>query len=263
MIARYDDDGTLILVTQNDHAKLAGVLAAHWGNLEFEKPVPYHSVVRAAMLHDFGWSRYETQPHFEEATGKTPSYRQVRNDGPQLDALQWGLDWVAGIDPYSGVLVSKHRTGLWQGRYGVITNPPAIERGTPPPDIQRFIKDNESRQENDESGIDPKELKVNYWLLQVWDYLSLHFCTEKTPGNFVIDPVPRGYSDDCGVRLELIRASRNRITVAPFPFDQGALEISFVYRRIDNAQFRSTKEFLSAYYGAPLQVAKFELSSQV
>jgi hypothetical protein len=261
MIARYDDDGSLILVTQNDHAKLAGVLAAHWGNEEFEAPVPYQSVVRAAMFHDFGWSRYETQPFFDEASGKTPSYRQVRNDRPQLEALQWGLDWVAGIDPYAGFLVSKHRTGLWQGRYGVIANPPAIERGTLPPDIQQFIKENERRQESYERGTDAEELKINYRLLQTWDYLSLHFCTERTPGDFVIEPVPNGYSDESGTRLELARGLGKRITVTPFPFSQPVLEISFVYRRIDNAQFSSKDEFLSEYYRASPRVRNFELTS--
>jgi hypothetical protein len=45
------------MITQNDHAQLSGLFAAHWGNDMFEKPRPYASLVRAAMFHDRGWIR--------------------------------------------------------------------------------------------------------------------------------------------------------------------------------------------------------------
>ena len=28
----------------------------------------------------------------------------------QLNGYQWSLDWMANIDPYSGLIVSMHRT---------------------------------------------------------------------------------------------------------------------------------------------------------
>ena len=63
MIVRNQSDGSVVMITQNDHAKLAGLLAAHWGNREFERPRPYTSMMRAAQYHDGGWLRYETNPH--------------------------------------------------------------------------------------------------------------------------------------------------------------------------------------------------------
>ena len=38
MIVRYESDGTVVMITQNDHAQLSGLFAAHWGNDKFEKP---------------------------------------------------------------------------------------------------------------------------------------------------------------------------------------------------------------------------------
>ena len=35
MIVRKQPDGSLILVNQSDHAKLSGILGAHWGNGQF------------------------------------------------------------------------------------------------------------------------------------------------------------------------------------------------------------------------------------
>ncbi len=60
MIVRYESNGSIVMITQNDHAQLSGLFAAHWGNKEFEKPHPNGSLVRAAMFHDRGWIRYET-----------------------------------------------------------------------------------------------------------------------------------------------------------------------------------------------------------
>ena len=46
MIVRYESDGSIVMITQNDHAQLSGLFAAHWGNGKFEKPRPYASLVR-------------------------------------------------------------------------------------------------------------------------------------------------------------------------------------------------------------------------
>ena len=82
MIVRYESDGSIVMITQNDHAQLSGLFAAHWGNDKFEKPRPYGSLVRAAMFHDRGWIRYETGPQLNPAparrriTGKCPTTRR-------------------------------------------------------------------------------------------------------------------------------------------------------------------------------------------
>ena len=44
MIVRYESDGSIVMITQNDHAQLSGLFAAHWGNETFEKPRPYPSL---------------------------------------------------------------------------------------------------------------------------------------------------------------------------------------------------------------------------
>jgi len=36
MIVRYESDGSIVMITQNDHAQLSGLFAAHWGNETFE-----------------------------------------------------------------------------------------------------------------------------------------------------------------------------------------------------------------------------------
>jgi len=132
MIIRKNPDGTLSLIGQTDHSRFVGQLAAHWGNGVFEPPTPYDSVVRAATFHDFGWLRYETSPLIDDKTGEPYPFLQVPMTPQQLGAYQWSLDWMADIDPYSGLIVSMHRTGLWQGRYGRIKHPATTSRSSAP-----------------------------------------------------------------------------------------------------------------------------------
>ena len=94
------------------------------GEPTFERPRPYTSMMRAAQYHDGGWLRYETNPYLDTATGKSPSFQQVPTDTAQLAAYQWAIDMLTDVDSYTGLMVSKHRTGLWQSRYGAITQPP-------------------------------------------------------------------------------------------------------------------------------------------
>src|SRR5215471_8408442 len=192
MIVRYESDGSIVMITQNDHAQLSGLFAAHWGNDRFEKPRPYGSLVRAAMFHDRGWIRYETGPQLNSQTGRTPNYREVPNDAAQLAAFEWAGDWLGSIDPYAGLMIAKHRIGLWQGRYGVITNPPPI---------QAFISRSEAKQNTAAEKLDSSELAINYNLLQVWDMMSLYICSNEVLEQDRIEPVPVAYSDGAAVAM--------------------------------------------------------------
>src|SRR6476660_5665780 len=228
MIVRYESDGSIVMITQNDHAQLSGLFAAHWGNETFEKPRPYASLVRAAMFHDRGWIRYETSPQLNLETGKTPNYRQVPNDRTQLEAFEWAGDWLSAIDPYAGLLITKHRTGLWQGRYGVITDPPAIQRGTLPPDIVSFIGRSEAKQKVAAEKYEAKELAANYNLIQVWDLMSLYICSTETHKPEKIAPVPMAYTDKASATMTLTPGDNNTIALDPYPFDQPTLTTSVI-----------------------------------
>jgi len=257
MIVRYESDGSLVMITQNDHAQLSGLFAAHWGNAKFERPRPYDSAVRAAMFHDKGWISYETSPIYDPATGKTPNYREVPNTPAQLDAFQWAGDWLSCVDPYAGLLIAKHRTGLWQGRYRVITQPPAIVRGTLKPEIVSFIARSEEKQKAAAEGFDAHELAINYNLLQVWDLLSLYICSEEKLKDDVIEPVPTGYAASAGVPMRMTPLSPTKIGLDPYPFDQPSVTASLVYRRLPGQSFADQAAFQASYFATAPQLVSF------
>jgi hypothetical protein len=256
MIVRNQSDGSVVMITQNDHAKLAGLFAAHWGNREFQHPRPRVSMMRAAQYHDGGWLRYETNPSLDPATGKSPSYQQVPTDTAQLAAYQWAIDMLTSVDSYTGLMVSKHRTGLWQQRYGTITQPPPGPPRKLGDDIQDFIARNEARQHVITAGHDRHEVGTNYNLLQVWDLLSLYVCSHEHHKEHVIEPAPTAYSGT-SVALKLTPSSAATITIDPFPFDQAPLEVAVVYRQFPASALHDADTFKAAYFGARPQVAVF------
>lgn len=260
MIVRYESDGSIVMITQNDHAQLSGLFAAHWGNDTFEKPRPYASLVRAAMFHDRGWIRYETGPQLNPETGKTPNYREVPNDRTQLEAFEWAGDWLSAIDPYAGLMIAKHRSGLWQGRYGAITHPPAIQRGTLAPDIQALIARSEAKQKVAAEKLDAREIAINYNLLQVWDMMSLYICSTEVLKPDRIEPVPVAYSGAAGVPMTLTPLQSNTIALHPYPFDQPSLTTNVIFRRLTQTKFKDSAELQAVYFKTAPQIASFKLA---
>src|SRR5262247_560216 len=217
MIIRQNANGTLTLIGQTDHSRFVGQLAAHWGNGVFESPAPYDSVVRAATFHDFGWLRYETSPLVDVKTGEPYPFLQVPMTPQQLGAYQWSLDWMADIDPYSGLIVGMHRTGLWQGRYGRIAHPAGRYNLTAlSPEVRAFVARNEAWQERQRAAVDAKGVRTNYRLMQVWDLLGLYFCCQE-PYDDYIDPVPTGFGGE-GRRMTMTPAGERTVLFDPYPF---------------------------------------------
>ena len=256
MIVRHESDGSLVMITQNDHAKAAGFMASHWGNALFERPKPLESSVRATFLHDFAWISEEASPRFNPQTGSSPNYLDVPNE-TQLDAYRWANDWLFGIDRYAGLLVSKHRTGIWKSRYGLMKRPCYPPRKLQP-EIEAFVDRSHAEQDAIAKEFDQNELMVNYNLLQVWDLFSLYICSNERLEERLIEPVPTGYSrNDDAVCMRLAPVGSNRIGVEPFPFDQPALEVNVVHRRLPTGTFKDEQAFKCAYFGTSPQIATF------
>jgi hypothetical protein len=260
MIVRKQSNGELILIGQTDHSRLVGQLAAHWGNGDFASPKPYDSVVRAAVYHDYGWLTYETNPIINPETGETYEFRGMPFHPRQLESYQWCIDWLAGIDPYSALIVSMHRTGLWQGRYQKITHP--LAKYSPQnlrPEIWEFIKRNEARQEQQRTGLDQTEIWTNYSLQQVWDLLGLYFCCQE-PYDEHIEPVPLRYdSSKDRVKLAMTPIDERKVRFEPYPFDQRPLPIQISCKRLPIHTFKDLETFRRSYFQAQTELITYDL----
>jgi len=262
MIVRDGPDGSLILIAQTDHAKLSGQCAAHWGNGDFARPQPYEAVVRAAMFHDSGWYDYEASPSVAPETGRPLNFMQVTWGKPQRRAFEWAIDWMTRIDPYSGLLVSKHRTGLQRGRYGKVAHPKFFNTQNLPEDNEDFLARNEAAQAEQLRNYNETEFWTNYQLLQAFDLVSLFLCNKDIVDDY-IEPVPTSYnSKSQPVRLTLKTIEANRIAVDPFPFDLSPLRVQLIRRRIDRNSFPDQASFREAYFKTTPEAVDFVLCSR-
>jgi hypothetical protein len=261
MIVRERADGSLILIGQTDHAKLSGQCAAHWGNQDFARPKPYEAVVRAAMFHDSGWYDYEASPTIAADTGKPLNFMQVTWGKPQRRVFEWAIDWMTRIDPYSGLLLSKHRTGLQRGRYGKMTSPKAFNTQNLPEDNEDFLERNEEAQAAQLRNYDEAEFWTNYQLLQTFDFISLFLCNKDVIDD-AIEPVPTSYDGKTPpARLTLKTVTGTTIAVDPFPFDVDPLRVQLVRREIDRNVFADAAAFREAYFKAIPVAVDFTLCS--
>ena len=117
---------------------------------------------------------------------------QVAWGKPQRRAFEWAIDWMTRIDPYSGLLVSKHRTGLQRGRYDKVAHPKFFNTQNLPEDNEDFLARNEAAQAEQLRNFDEGEFWTNYQLLQAFDFISLFLCNKDVVDDY-IEPVPTSY----------------------------------------------------------------------
>ncbi len=257
MIVREGADGALILIAQTDHAKVSGQCAAHWGNKMFTRPQPYEAVVRAAMFHDSGWYDYEASPSIAPDTGRPFNFIQVPWGKPQRQAFEWAIEWMTRIDPYSGLLLSKHRTGLQRGRYDKVGHPKFFNTQNLPEDNENFLARNEDAQAAQLRNYDESEFWTNYQLLQAFDLISLFLCNKDVIDDY-IEPVPTSYGGSSPpLKLTLKSTGSNRIEIDPFPFDANELRVQLILRRLQQTKFADPAEFREAYFKATPEALDF------
>jgi Protein of unknown function (DUF3891) len=261
MIVREQADGSLILVDQTDHAKLSGQCAAHWGNKDFARPQPNEAVVRAAMFHDSGWYDYEASPSVEPDTGRPIDFLHTTWGKAQRRAFEWAIEWMTRIDPYSGLLLSKHRTGLQRGRYDKVAHPQIFTTQNLPDDNEDFLTRNEAAQATSLRNYDEGDFWINYQLLQAFDFISLFLCNNKIVDDF-IEPVPTSYDGTSPpVKLSVKTIEGTTLAVDPFPFDVHPLDVLLIRRQMDRSVFADPAAFREAYFKTMPMAVVFTLCS--
>lgn len=280
------------LTTQPAHAALTGQFARHWGNDRFEAPAPEAAVVIAATTHDDGWLRYDRRPRIGDDTPL--DFREMSAD-VWIDLYDEGIESVVDIDPYAGLLVSMHGSGLQRGWYGLFA-PTLPSRPTPAPAFAPFVDRQETRQEQlleacregtttysawlsaadettltaiHEEGVLPDDessesrLWHNYALLQVWDHLSLAFCTSvRPPSREEIPSVPTAV-DGSTESLHIAALGGDEFRISPYPFDRSPLAVRVAGRTVPRGAIEGSDEaeLVRAYYRARREYREFTLRS--
>jgi hypothetical protein len=262
VIIREAANGETIVIGQTDHSRLVGQLAAHWGNAEVARPDPWESVVRAAIYHDYGWITYETNPLVNEETGAPYRFLELPLKERQLESYQWCIDWMAGTDLYSALIISRHRTGLWKGRYGLIRHPQGrYDLHKLDARILQLIDRNEAWQQRTLAEVDESaraRFQINYVMMQVWDLLGLYFCCQE-PCEDHIDPVPTGFGGE-GRAMSMKPLGKRKVRFDPYPFDEPSLRVQLSCKRLPSRRYANAAEFRRAWFQAPNDLIEYELA---
>lgn len=160
------------LITQDDHARLSGEIAAAIGTPW--APRPSDEVVEAIALHDSGWTLVEAELGARaEAEGRRPpSFLEV----PVPDFLRaWtgSIECAARRSAVAGILVSAHFASIGKQR---------LRGGGDPPEVRARLEAFEESESERRHGLagnqrySPDELAALLDLLQFCDLASLYLC---------------------------------------------------------------------------------------
>lgn len=269
LIRRHGDQ--LLLFMQVDHGTMTGELVDLWGNERFAAPGPIDPLRVAATYHDEGWRLRDDAVPFNEEAGRPASFSEIEVE-EHIPLYRRGVEHVLAKDPYAGLIVSMHWTGLYRSRWGL--QPMAIKWGAERTPIQQ--QQDAAINQEELRWIDLKQqliygaedifrtdFEVNAWhnydLMQAFDLLSIFACMtnldtavpadqepellglklrdlDQTPGARLIPNVPVAAGGE-RVDLTLRAIEPGVVTVDPFPFNKDEVELSIQPKTIDDKRY--------------------------
>lgn len=169
MIVRESKDH-FIMIKQSDHAKLSGEVFKHLNKEIFPTITRHESVLYAISHHDLGWESVDQMPFWNDAVDAPYNFMDFPII-PKLTFYTEGIENVAEIDAYAGLLCSQHYTHFVLGELDE-------------EEARDFVNEEQNRQERLIEQIpdfDSDEFNFHYGLLILCDNLSLYMCLNK-PG---------------------------------------------------------------------------------
>jgi hypothetical protein len=241
------------LISQPDHAELAGLLAANWGNDEFARPGQFASAddpeqlraetVLAIAQHDNGWWEWEATPVLSEADGLPLDLTEVlKNQQDAMNRWRLGIPRFSQDHPYVSLLISCH--AYWLYAQGSQTDPdpafasPLFWKGSSTSlmgeqteishgfvgEIKEMQDAFIARLREDRTcaaWIEPEHLKPHARLLTLLDGLSLSLCSALIPPRM---GTAKGLGDDEFDLLDVPRQSwEDRVTIKVKPASEGRI----------------------------------------
>jgi Protein of unknown function (DUF3891) len=222
LVMRLPGGEEALIVLHDQHLNMAGQLAIGWGNDEIAAPHP--SVIYMARNHDAGWPVYDREPLLGPD--------QLPLDMPDMPPLVLTRIHNRSIlrnylnNPYTGILGCAHTLGFYEGRKG--TSDFLVhhmdEDTVRHPELEKYLKEFERRQAawTEElrsrseflDQLEPEALSRNYTALQVFDTLSLYFCTFQ-----ITEPAPQAFPN-----VLMADGSSTTVSITPLE-DSGTFHI--------------------------------------
>jgi hypothetical protein len=233
-----------ILISQIEHAHLAGRLAEAWGATGFAPLVPRRELLWAIDHHDDGWHEWDQAPDVNPA-GEPRQFTEMDHD-VALPIWTDSIEQAASAGPLEGYLVAAHFCALGQRAAASKQDDPAWDNA------RAFLARYESRGSEWLAAWQAAEPERNtrqvaeqaLRQLQFFDSFSLWFCCdEATTAETIETP---GGSD-----FMITPRTASRLLLSPWPFTSGALEVAAGGQIVPARKYASREE-LAAVDSQPI-----------
>ncbi len=239
------------MVTQNDHAKIAGVIAQNCKEDYFLDRKQTKEVLLAIHEHDRGWIELDTSPVWNDQTEKPYSFI----DYPivlKISFYKKGLDEVEKMNKYAGLLCSLHYSSFIQD--------------DSEPVVREFWNEEEQRQnqllkELQIVGDEDKNEALMYHLdlLKFCDYLSLYICLNEPGDNerkhpFFQNGFPQLFPFVTDKPIVAHWKNHETVSLSFSPL-KSELEVKLPYREVMKDQIEENG-ILQAYKDTPVSIRK-------
>jgi hypothetical protein len=214
----------LLLITQPDHAALAGAIVSAWRADGLPASPRRDVVLFATTHHDDGWLELDVAP-LVGADGQLLDFINSPDD-VRLAVWPRAVKKFAG-NPYVAALVAQHALSIYEPYRGHAVRAAFFAE-------MQMLRDESLARAAPRTAAD---LAADYFFVGLGDTLSLTFCNGWTETRRVGDYDTRLVGD--------------RLTVAPDPFDGRELPLKISARRLPNRRFTSA-DAASAYRAAPV-----------
>jgi hypothetical protein len=214
----------LLLITQPDHAVLAGVLMSAWqADGLFESP-HRAAILLATTHHDDGWLNEDAAPIVDEQTGMLLDFIHAPETVRQR---VWPVAVQRLADtPYAAALVAHHAISVY-------------ERHRHNRAWQPFFAGMEAIRDRHVRSAAPatlSDLERDYFFVRMGDLLSLAICN--------------GWTEPQHHEAYDFLYDRDRLTISPDPFGL-ALSLSVRARCLPNRRFSGSREAAETFLSAP------------
>ncbi|WLR57458.1 DUF3891 family protein [Mesobacillus subterraneus] len=233
-----------VMVTQHDHALVSRDAAQFWRDDYFLGIERKDSVVLAVREHDRCWIEPDEEPIWNEQTQQPYSFTDYPGR-PKLSFYKKGIDEVAELDLYAGLLCSLHYASFLKNATSAIG--------------KNFWNEEHLRQQVllQEIGIEKDELlSFHLKLLKFCDNLSLYICLNQ-PGipkerehYFYRDGFPQKFSfaNNQPINAEYLDQQTVSLSISPF---KEKLHVTLPYKAVNKAIIKENG-LAAAYQHSPV-----------
>lgn len=235
---RRDDGHDWLLISQVDHARLAGEIAAAWGNNE-TPPLPCPEwLVTAVRCHDDGWREWEGSPRIDPASGRPRDFLEMLM--VEATAIwSWSIAACARV-PMGSLWVSRHFQHLARLALNSRSDRDDIAA------LERFLanqRDVEHEGRSTAAGLsltdeDYEQLADRgFRYVQMFDHMSLWLCC-------ALRSKPQEFAVPFSADIRLVPTDDgSTIIIEPWPLRVDELPLTVPGRRIAASVFANDLEY--------------------